>query len=69
MDFSMLLKRKDFIMNYKLIAIDLDGTLYNDNIMITPKTIDALMKAQDMEFVLLSHPAVLFLACFMPEIL
>ena len=44
----MLLKRKNFIMNYKLIAIDLDGTLYNDNIMITPKTIDALMKAQDM---------------------
>ena len=35
-------------MNYKLIAIDLDGTLYNDNIIITQKTINALMKAQEM---------------------
>lgn len=34
-------------MNYKLIALDLDGTLYNDKLEITPKTIDALMKAQE----------------------
>lgn len=35
-------------MDYKLIALDLDGTLYNDDIMITPKTIEALIKAQEM---------------------
>lgn len=35
-------------MKYKLIAIDLDGTLYNDQIKITPDTLDALLKAQEM---------------------
>ena len=35
-------------MDYKLIALDLDGTLYNDDIMITPKTIEALIRAQEM---------------------
>lgn len=33
-------------MNYKLIALDLDGTLTNDDKIITPKTYDALMRAQ-----------------------
>ena len=35
-------------MDYKLIATDLDGTLYNDDIIITQKTIEALIKAQEM---------------------
>lgn len=33
-------------MKYKLIAMDLDGTLNNDEKNITPATLDALMKAQ-----------------------
>lgn len=33
-------------MNYKLIAMDLDGTLVNDDKVITPRTRDALMDAQ-----------------------
>lgn len=33
-------------MNYKLIALDLDGTLYNDQKIITPATRNALMNAQ-----------------------
>lgn len=33
-------------MNYKLIAMDLDGTLNNDEKRITPRTLDALMQAQ-----------------------
>lgn len=35
-------------MKYKLIAVDLDGTLYNDQIQITPDTINAMIKAQKM---------------------
>lgn len=35
-------------MNYKLIAVDLDGTLYNDEPAISPATIQALIKAQEM---------------------
>lgn len=34
-------------MNYKLIAMDLDGTLNNDEKRITPKTLEALMAAQE----------------------
>ena len=34
-------------MNYKLIAMDLDGTLNNDEKRITPKTLEALMDAQE----------------------
>lgn len=33
-------------MNYRLIAMDLDGTLNNDEKTITPKTLAALMQAQ-----------------------
>ena len=35
-------------MNYKLIALDLDGTLKNSKNQITPKTRDALIKAQEL---------------------
>ncbi len=35
-------------MNYKLIALDLDGTLYNDQKIITPATRNALLRAQDV---------------------
>ncbi len=35
-------------MKYKLIALDLDGTLKNSKNMITPKTKEALMKVQEM---------------------
>ena len=35
-------------MKYKLIAVDLDGTLYNDQIKITSDTLNAMIKAQDM---------------------
>ena len=35
-------------MKYKLIALDLDGTLKNSNNIITPKTKEALMKVQEM---------------------
>ena len=34
-------------MNYRLIALDLDGTLYNDLKQITPATLRALRDAQD----------------------
>ena len=33
-------------MKYKLIALDLDGTLNTDEKTITPKTRDALLRAQ-----------------------
>ena len=33
-------------MDYRLIAMDLDGTLNNDEKRITPKTLEALMAAQ-----------------------
>ena len=32
-------------MDYQLIALDLDGTLNNDQKVITPATLDALMAA------------------------
>ena len=35
-------------MKYKLIALDLDGTLKNSKNIITPKTKEALMKVQKM---------------------
>lgn len=35
-------------MKYKLIALDLDGTLKNSHNEITPKTKEALLKAQEM---------------------
>ena len=34
-------------MDYKLIAVDIDDTLLNRNKEITPKTKDALIKAQE----------------------
>ena len=33
-------------MKYKMIVLDLDGTLTNDNKEITPRTFDSLMEAQ-----------------------
>lgn len=36
----------DSQVNYRMIVLDLDGTLTNDNKEITPRTYDALMKAQ-----------------------
>ena len=35
-------------MDYKIIVLDLDGTLTNRDKIITPRTKEALMKAQDM---------------------
>ena len=35
-------------MSIKLIALDLDGTLTNRDKVVTPRTKEALMKAQDM---------------------
>ena len=46
-------------MKYKLIAVDLDGTLYNDQLKITSDTLNTMIKAQEM---------VLSLVFFMPEI-
>ena len=34
-------------MNYKIIALDLDGTLTNSEKVITPKTKEALMMIQE----------------------
>ena len=33
--------------NYRLLAFDLDGTLTNSDKIITPRTYDALMRAQE----------------------
>ena len=35
-------------MKYKLIAVDLDGTLYNDQLKITSDTLNAIIEAQEM---------------------
>ena len=35
-------------MEYKIIVLDLDGTLTNRDKVVTPKTKEALMMAQDM---------------------
>ena len=35
-------------MSYDIIVLDLDGTLTNRDKIITPRTKEALMKAQDM---------------------
>lgn len=35
-------------MDYKIIVLDLDGTLTNRDKIITPRTREALMKIQDM---------------------
>lgn len=35
-------------MKYKLIAVDLDGTLYNDQLKITSDTLNTMIKAQEM---------------------
>lgn len=39
-------------MRYKMIVLDIDGTLTNDEKEITPKTLDALRKAQEHGIVL-----------------
>ena len=36
-------------MTYKAIVLDLDGTLTNDEKIITPRTYRALMEAQQLE--------------------
>lgn len=41
-------KRKGVFMSYKFIALDIDGTLTNDDKIITPRTKEALIKAQQM---------------------
>ena len=38
---------KDFSMSIKLIALDIDGTLLNSSMEVTPATIDALNKANE----------------------
>ena len=35
-------------MKYKLIAVDLDGTLYNNQLKITSDTLNTMIKAQEM---------------------
>ena len=55
-------------MKYKLIAVDLDGTLYNDQLKITSDTLNAMIEAQEMgiRIALASgRPLPVF---FMPEI-
>lgn len=47
MNILSTIKHKDKEMKYKLLVLDLDGTLTNDEKIITPKTYDALMKAQE----------------------
>lgn len=39
-------------MSYKMIVLDIDGTLTNDEKKITPKTLDALKKAQERGIIL-----------------
>lgn len=39
-------------MSYKMIVLDIDGTLTNDEKKITPKTLDALKKAQESGIIL-----------------
>ncbi len=39
-------------MSYKMIVLDIDGTLTNDKKKITPKTLDALKKAQESGIIL-----------------
>lgn len=39
-------------MRYKMIVLDIDGTLTNDEKRITPKTLDALKKAQERGIIL-----------------
>ena len=43
-------------MNYKMIVLDLDGTLTNRDKVITDKTRQALMEAQKREKRLFLHP-------------
>ena len=44
-------------MDYQLIALDLDGTLNNDQKVITPGTLDALMAANTPEDILAAEAA------------
>ena len=53
-------------MKYKLIAVDLDGTLYNNQLKITSDTLNTMIKAQEMGIRI--APVVLSLVFFMPEI-
>lgn len=39
-------------MSYKMIVLDIDGTLTNDEKQITPRTLDALKKAQESGMIL-----------------
>ena len=42
-------KKSKLRMKYKMIVLDLDGTLTNNKKEITPRTKEALMKAQAKE--------------------
>lgn len=55
-------------MKYKLIAVDLDGTLYNDQLKITSDTLNTMIKAQEMGIRIALLLVVLSLVFFMPEI-
>ena len=43
-------------MKYKLLVLDVDGTLLNDKKEITPRTNAALLKAQQMDGYILLNP-------------
>ena len=43
-------------MKYKLLVLDVDGTLLNDKKEITPRTHAALLKAQQMDGYILLNP-------------
>ena len=44
-------------MKYKLLVLDVDGTLLNDKKEITPRTHAALLKAQQMGCLLYTSPS------------
>ena len=44
-------------MKYKLLVLDVDGTLLNDAKEISKRTLAALLKVQQWECVLYWHPA------------
>jgi Cof subfamily protein (haloacid dehalogenase superfamily) len=51
-DFNMLneikLDKRNFMMEYKLVVLDVDGTLLNEDKKITPRTKTALLKIQQL---------------------
>ena len=49
-------------MKYKLLVLDVDGTLLNDAKEISKRTLAALLKVRKWEYVLCWHPADLLMA-------